>query len=69
LLYFRQSQSGWDKEKTQDEARAVQWLERANDIDPNDINCLKLLKALYAQLGDQNQINKVSNKLKQLINQ
>jgi tetratricopeptide (TPR) repeat protein len=69
LLYFRQSQSGWDKEKAQDEARAAQWLERANDIDPNDINCLQVLKQLYAQLGDQNQINKVSNKLKQLNNQ
>jgi len=69
LLYFRQSQSGWDKEKTQDEARAAQWLERANDINPNEINCLQVLKQVYAQLGDQNQMNKVTNKLKQLINQ
>ncbi len=69
LLYFRQSQSGRDNDKTQDEARAVQWLERANDIDPNDINCLEALKLAYAQIGDQNQANKVSNKLKQLINQ
>ena len=69
LLYFRQSQLGWDKEKTQDEARAAQWLERANDIYPNDTNCLQVLKLVYAQIGDQNQLNKVSNKLKQLINQ
>jgi tetratricopeptide (TPR) repeat protein len=69
LLYFRQSRSGRDKEKGQDEARAAQWLERANDINPNDINCLQVLKLVYAQIGDQNQINKVSNKLKQLINQ
>jgi tetratricopeptide (TPR) repeat protein len=69
LLYFRQSQSGRDKDKTQDEARAAQWLERANDINPNDINCLQVLKLVYAQIGDQNQTNKVSNKLKLLINQ
>jgi tetratricopeptide (TPR) repeat protein len=69
LLYFRQSQSNWDKEKGQDEARAVQWLERANDMDPNNINCLRVLSAVYAQLGNQNEVNKVSNKLKQLINQ
>ncbi len=69
LLYFRQSQFGWDKEKTQDEARAAQWLEKANDINPNDTNCLQVLKLVYAQIGDQNQLNRVSNKLKQLINQ
>ena len=69
LLYFRQSQSGWDKQKTQDEARAAQWLERANDINPNDINCLQTLKMVYARIGDNNQLNKVNNKLIQLNNQ
>jgi len=69
LLYLRHSQTGRDNEKAQDEARAAQWLERANDINPNEINCLQVLKQVYAQLGDQNQVNKVSNKLKQLNNQ
>lgn len=69
LLYFRQSRTGWDKDKAQDEARAAQWLEKANEIDPNDLNCLQLLKMVYAQTGDRNQVDRIDNKIKQLTNQ
>jgi tetratricopeptide (TPR) repeat protein len=69
LLYFKQSQLRQEGDKAQNEARAAQWLERANDIQPNDSHCLQVLRLVYEQTGDQNQINKVNNKLKQLTNQ
>jgi len=68
LLYLRQSKLSEDKDKTQDESRAAQWLERANEISPNEANCLQVLKLVYQQQGNQNQINKINNKLKQLTN-
>ncbi|HWZ05256.1 MAG TPA: hypothetical protein VNX40_16675 [Mucilaginibacter sp.] len=68
LLYFKQSKQPKDNDKTQDEFRAAQWLERANEISPNETNCLQVLKLVYEQEGNQNQINKVNNKLKQLTN-
>ena len=68
LLYFKQSKLPRDKDKTQDELRAAQWLERANEISPNEVNCLQVLKLVYEQEGNQNQTNKVNNKLKQLTN-
>jgi len=68
LLYFKQSKSPRDKDKSLDETRAAQWLERANEISPNEVNCLQVLKLVYEQEGNQNQINKVNNKLKQLTN-
>jgi tetratricopeptide (TPR) repeat protein len=69
LLYFKQSQLKQERERPENEARAKQWLERASEISPNDINCLQVLKMVYAQTGDQNQISKINNKLKQLTNQ
>jgi tetratricopeptide (TPR) repeat protein len=69
LLYFKQSRLRQDQNKAQDEARAAQWLEKASEISPNDINCLAVLKMVYTATGDQNQTNKINNKLKQLTNQ
>ena len=69
LLYFKQSQVKREKDSAQNEARAAQWLEKANEISPNDINCLKVLQMVYTQTGDQNQVNNITNKLKQLTNQ
>lgn len=69
LLYFRRSRFSWDADKTQDEQKAAQWLERASEIDPNNVNCLQVLKLVYASTGDQNQVNKVNNKIKQITNQ
>ena len=68
LLYFKQSKLPKDKDKTQDELRAAQWLERANEVSPNEVNCLLVLKSVYEQEGNQSQINKVNNKIKQLTN-
>jgi tetratricopeptide (TPR) repeat protein len=69
LLYFKQSQLKQEKDNVQNQARAAQWLEKANEISPNDVKCLQVLQLVYAQTENQNQINKVNNKLKQLTNQ
>ncbi len=69
LLYLKESESKKESGNTPNTARAAQWLEKANEISPNDVNCLKALQAVYAQTGNQNQINRVNNQLKQLTNQ
>jgi tetratricopeptide (TPR) repeat protein len=69
LLYFKQSQTQREKDSAQNEARSAQWLEKANEISPNDTNCLEVLQMVYTQTGNQNQLNKINNKLKELTNQ
>jgi tetratricopeptide (TPR) repeat protein len=69
LLYFKQSRVMQERGGGENEARAVQWLEKADEISPNDINCLQVLKLVYAQTGNQNQVNRINNKLKLLTNQ
>jgi len=69
MLYFKQSLLGQGGDKVQNEARAAQWLEKASEISPNDTNCLAVLKMVYTTTGDQNQITRINNKLKQLTNQ
>jgi len=68
LLYFKISKVRQDGNNMENEARAAQWLEKANEISPNNVGCLQVLKLVYAQEKNQNQINKVNNKLKQLTN-
>jgi tetratricopeptide (TPR) repeat protein len=69
LLYLRKSElkKGDDKENNLNHAQ--QWLEKASDISPNNTRCLQLLQAVYTQNGNQYQLNKINNKLKQLTNQ
>jgi len=69
LLYFKQNKIKQEGAGDPNVARAVQWLEKANEISPNDINCLEALQMVYAQTGNKNQINRINNKLKQLTNQ
>jgi len=69
LLYFKESAVKQERGNTPNNTRAAQWLEKANEISPNNTNCLQLLQLVYAQAGNQEQINKVNNKLKQLTNQ
>jgi tetratricopeptide (TPR) repeat protein len=69
LLYFRQSEIKRDRVGDPNLARAIQWLEKANEISPNDIHCLQVLQVVYAQTGDENKVNRINNQLKQLINQ
>ncbi|MDB5017919.1 MAG: hypothetical protein JWQ84_2751 [Mucilaginibacter sp.] len=69
LLYFKQSLKKREKDNTQNMTRAAQWLEKANEISPNDTNCLQVLQMVYTQTGNQSQLNNINNKLKQLTNQ
>ena len=66
LLYFKQSEK--EKDRTQNTALAAQWLEKANEIAPNDINCLQVLQLVYTETGNETQKNRINNKLKQLTN-
>ncbi len=69
LLYLRKStfKKGIDKEKNI--SSALPWVEKANEISPNNVSCLEVLQLIYAQLGNKDQTNQISNKLKQLTNQ
>jgi tetratricopeptide (TPR) repeat protein len=67
LLYLKQSaieQEGKDENL----GRAIQWLEKASEISPNNIQGLKALQIVYAKTNNKDQLDKVNNKLKQLIN-
>ena len=68
LLYFKQSAMKKGVNNGNNNARAAQWLERAIEISPNDVNCLQVLQLVYAQTGNTTQQNKIKNKLKQLTN-
>jgi len=68
LLYLKQSEK---KKRDSGEyvTRSAQWLEKANEILPNDIKCLQVLQIVYTKTGNQDQLNQINNKLKQLTNQ
>ncbi len=68
ILYFKLSAID-AKNKTQNTEHAIQWLEKANEMSPNDANCLHALQMAYAQTGNQNQLNRINDKLQQLNNQ
>jgi len=68
LLYLKVSSLKNDANATKYLGRAVQWLEKANEISPNDTKCLHLLQIVYTRDGNTDQLNKVNYKLKQLTN-
>jgi len=67
LLYLKTSTMDKDK-ADKDLKRAILWLEKASEMSPYDSKCLQLLKIAYNKQGDQEQLDRVNNKLKQLIN-
>ena len=67
ILYLKESVQSKDNNAATLN-RAVQWLEKANDMAPNDIKCLQVLQWAYQKTGNINQINNINNKLKQLTN-
>jgi tetratricopeptide (TPR) repeat protein len=69
LLYFKHSEIKREGSNAQNTALAVQWLEKANEIAPNEVNCLRVLQMVYAQTGNKDQVNRINDKLKQLTNQ
>jgi tetratricopeptide (TPR) repeat protein len=44
------------------------WLEKANEIAPNNEACLKSLQMLYLQCGDKNRLQAINTKLNQVTN-
>jgi tetratricopeptide (TPR) repeat protein len=46
---------------------AKQYLVKANEINPNDINALRALSILYNKTGNMLQLEKINNKLNELI--
>lgn len=66
ILYFKE---GIADDSTKNIARAGQWLEKANEISPNEVKCLQLLQLVYTKTGNQNQADKINNQLKLLTNQ
>jgi tetratricopeptide (TPR) repeat protein len=67
LLYFKKSvqkNNNNDKNITS----AILWLEKANEMVPQDKKCLELLQLAYTKTGNQNQLDRVNNKLEQLTN-
>ncbi|MDB5127043.1 hypothetical protein [Mucilaginibacter sp.] len=67
LLYFKKSvqkNNNNDKNITS----AILWLEKANEMVPQDKKCLELLQLAYTKTGNQNQLERVNSKLEQLTN-
>ncbi|GAA4308595.1 hypothetical protein GCM10023149_02570 [Mucilaginibacter gynuensis] len=67
LLYYRKSVT----DKAEDDVLknlyyAAKWLEKANEISPNDIKSLQILQHIYTQTGNTKQLNKINSKIKQL---
>ncbi len=69
LLYLKKSATNNGTDINKNLTFAQQWLERANEMSPNDVKCLEVLKILYAQTGNTSQISIIDNKLKQITNQ
>jgi tetratricopeptide (TPR) repeat protein len=69
LLYLKKSALKKEGAADKNIAYAQQWVEKAYEISPNNVNCLEVLKVIYAQTGNKDQTNKIDNKLKQLTNQ
>ncbi|WDF53601.1 tetratricopeptide repeat protein [Mucilaginibacter sp. KACC 22063] len=68
LLYFKNytTKTGADKQSEID--RAIQWLEKANSMKPNNQKCLQLLQWAYLKTRNEDQLNRISDKLKQITN-
>jgi tetratricopeptide (TPR) repeat protein len=69
ILYFKSGILKHDDDGKKDIARAGQWLEKANEISPNDVQCLQLLQLVYTKTGNQDQLDRTNTKLKLLTNQ
>ncbi|HWZ34924.1 MAG TPA: hypothetical protein VNW51_02135, partial [Mucilaginibacter sp.] len=69
LLYLKKSVLTKGEVANKNLALGQQWIEKANEISPNDVNCLQVLKIIYSKTGNASQIEKIDNKLKQLTNQ
>ncbi|WP_040626787.1 tetratricopeptide repeat protein [Mucilaginibacter paludis] len=66
LLYLKKAVSSNKPEEYQANiGQSKSWLEKANEMAPNNESCLRALQMLYSQSGNQNMLQKVNNKLNQ----
>jgi tetratricopeptide (TPR) repeat protein len=70
LLYLKQAALSKKRDNTYwaNIDRSRNMLEKASEMNPNSEECLKSLQMLYLQTGNEIQLKKVQNKLKQLTN-
>jgi len=68
VLYFKESLIS-PSDKVKNANLAVDMLEKANEVSPNDERALQVLQLVYTKTQNKNQLIKVNNKLKQLNNQ
>jgi tetratricopeptide (TPR) repeat protein len=69
LLYLKQSAlTKQEGESDRNIGMAIQWLEKANEISPNNVKGLQALQIAYAKTNNKDQLDKINNKLKQLTN-
>lgn len=67
LLYFKSyTKKSGDQQKNIE--RAIQWLERANALAPRNPDCLQLLQWAYLKTRNEDQLNRINDKLRQLTN-
>ncbi|OKS86320.1 tetratricopeptide repeat protein [Mucilaginibacter polytrichastri] len=67
LLYFK-GYAHQENDKQKNIGRAIQWFEKANTILPNNLQCLQLLQWAYLKTRNEDQLNRINDKLKQLTN-
>lgn len=69
LLYLKRSAAIKKYEEAEkNRLRAAQWLQKAYEMAPKNVNTLKLLQFIYAKNGNEVQLNNINNKLQQLTN-
>ena len=67
VLYLRES-STRNNDRIRNIEYATKWLEKANEISPNDINCLTLLREVYTKTHNDSQLKVIDSKIKELSN-
>ena len=65
LLYFKLSTLK-NNDNGKNITSAILWLEKANELAPNDKKNLQLLQLAYTKTGNQNQLNRVIDRLEDL---
>jgi len=69
LLYLKKGLIKHEKAAGNDMVTAVNYLEKANEISPNEMNGLKALQLVYTRIQNKSGLTDVANKIEQLTNQ
>lgn len=66
LLYLKQAANKKGEEANKGLERSAQWLQKAYEMAPKNVNTLKLLQLIYAKSGNEVQLTNINSKLQQL---